>query len=130
MSRGLRYVVNQVVLSFVNSTSTVSSLPFWGLHTVISMSLLFHDLLVRQRLEWVLSVAPPGAQSLPVRFSPLDKEVVSMMGQSVQSGVRHHRVRKQRQPVLWWTIAGDDEGSFKVTFRDQFVDVLRLGGGK
>jgi len=48
------------------------------------------------------------------------------MAQPVQRRVRHHRIGEQRDPVLGWSVTGNDDGRCQVALRHHLVYILRL----
>jgi hypothetical protein len=56
--------------------------------------------------------------------------MVSVMHQTIQSRIGHYRIREQRDPILRWSITGDDHRRFEMTLSDNLVEILCLGGGQ
>ncbi len=54
--------------------------------------------------------------------------MMSVMSQAVQGGVGHHRVWKQRHPVLRRPVAGDYDRGLEVPLYHDLVEVLSLRG--
>ena len=50
------------------------------------------------------------------------------MHQTVQSRVSHNRIREQRNPILRWSVTGDDHRRFQMAFGHDLIEIFCLGG--
>jgi hypothetical protein len=55
-----------------------------------------------------------GSQFLSIGLTSFHHDVVCMMGQTVQCGVGHNRIREQGDPVLRRPVAVDDHRGVKM----------------
>ena len=53
-----------------------------------------------------------------------------MMHQSIQSRVRHDWIGEQRDPILGWSIAGDNDRRFQMTLGYDLIEIFCLSGGE
>ena len=52
------------------------------------------------------------------------------MHQSLQSQVGHDRIWKQRDPILGWSVASNNDQRFQITLGNDLKEVFCLGGGE
>src|SRR5208283_179236 len=119
MSLALLHWLNQVVLSSVNSTLPVSSLPFWGSYTVVSMLFLLSCMFSFFLKTLLQPITIPGAVNY-----------MGFMCQPVQQSCSHYLIAKYLGPVGEPKIGCDHHRPFLVSFRQDLKKQFRSFLGK
>ena len=89
-----------------------------------------HAWACRHSASWLVLNDTVFGSELGAVTGSLDDDLVSGVGQPVQSAIAEDRIVEQAQPFVHAAIGSDGETRAPVTFDDQLVQVVALLGGE